>query len=169
MTFDDFKQFLPFLAIALSIVSIYFAKINWLESNRPIMTAFIVEKESGNVGSIFNLIISNSGNRPAVRVRLVITDDELKKIIHPDASIEKFEEIASNFKAESEVPLVRNGEELTTSFGAYVHNDKNQRWLLYGNQAEINIEYQDLTGRSYTSSLPIKVYVRNGFGGGVWN
>lgn len=76
--------------------------------------------------------------------------------------------IESNFLKESEVPLLRNGEELTTSFGAFTNNGDEEPWLRYGAEAEISITYQDLDGRKFESRLLLKVYAREGFGGGVW-
>lgn len=165
---DDLKTAASFGALAISLVSLYFTKANWLQSNRPIVTAFITEHSSGNMAATFNLVIANTGNRPAVRVRMHAPQSEIRSLLEPEARDKRFEMIESNFLKESEVPLLRNGEELTTSFGAFTNNSDEGPWLRYGAEAEISITYQDLDGRKFESRQPLKVYAREGFGGGVW-
>ena len=40
--------------------------------------------------------------------------------------------------------------------------------ITYGSEAEIIIKYQDLHGKKFESNQPLKIYAREGFGGGVW-
>lgn len=165
---DDLKTFASIGAIIISTISLYFTKTNWLQSNRPIVTAFITEHSSGDAAATFNLVIANSGTRPAVRVRLHASQAEIASLLEPTVQNGKIEMIKSIFLKESEVPLLRNGEELTTSFGAFTKNADEGPWLRYGAEAEISITYQDIDGRNFESRLPLKVYAREGFGGGVW-
>jgi hypothetical protein len=168
MSDEDWKLVLSVIAMVTSLISLYFTKVNWLQSNRPIVTAFITEHHSGNQASTFNLILANTGNRPAVRVRLTASNEDIRRLVEHGISDHRFKIIAQNFMASSEVPLLRNGEELTTSFGAFVPNDADGKWLKYGAECEVAILYQDLEGRKYESKLPLKVYAREGFGGRVW-
>ena len=73
-----------------------------------------------------------------------------------------------SFSPESKIPLLRNGEELSTSFGAFSTHEPNGKWLNYGSEIEITISYADLEGKKYESTVPLKVYPREGFGGSVW-
>ena len=168
LTPDDLKTGASVCALLLSLVSLYFTKVNWLQSNRPIVTAFVTEHSSGNMAATFNLVIANTGSRPAVRVRMHASQAEIASLLEPEVRDKKFKMIESNFLKESEIPLLRNGEELTTSFGAFTNNPDEGPWLSYGSQAEISITYQDLDGRKFESRQPLKVYAREGFGGGVW-
>ena len=165
---DDLKTGASFGALIISLISLYFTKVNWLQSNRPIVTAFVTEHSSGNMAATFNLVIANTGNRPAVRVRLHASQAVIASLLEPTVRDKKFKMIESNFLKDSEVPLLRNGEELTTSFGAFTNNADDGPWLRYGAEAEISITYQDLDGRKFESRQPLKVYAREGFGGGVW-
>jgi len=133
------------------------------------VTAFVTEHHSGNEAATFNLVLANTGNRPAVRVRLVASHESIRKLLESGISEQHFKMIEHNFLSQSEVPLLRNGEELVTSFGAFTPNDPNGKWLNYGAKTEIAVTYQDLEGRSYESRQPIKIYARQGFGGGVWS
>ena len=171
MTFtaEDLKLVMLGAALAASLVSLYFTKVNWLQSNRPVVTAFVTEHHSGNEAATFNLVLSNTGSRPAVRVRLVASHENIRKLLEPDISEKYFKMIEHNFLSRSEVPLLRNGEELVTSFGAFTRNGPGGKWLNYGAETEIAVTYQDLEGRSYESKQPLKIYARHGFGGGVWS
>ena len=69
------------------------------------------------------------------------------------------------FAADSTIPVLKNGEELPTAFGL----DSTNPWLNYGKEITIEIAYDDLEGKHYTSKVPLKVHAREGFGGGVWS
>ena len=168
LTPDDFKTLLTGAALAVSLVSLYFTRVNWLQSNRPVVSAFITEHHAGNMAATFNLSLANTGNRPATCVRLHASQAEIAGLLEPNARPDKFKMIESNFLPGSEVPLLRNGEELTTSFGAFTNEPNEGPWLNYGASTSISITYEDLEGRKYESRQPLKIYARDGFGGGVW-
>lgn len=165
---DDFKTGMAVAALLISFISLYFTKTNWIQSNRPIVTAFVTEHSSGNMAATFNLVIANTGNRPAVRVQMHATPEKIKRLLESNAPRNHIRMIESNFLKSSEIPLLRNGEELTTSFGAFTKNPNEDPWLKYGSETEIIIKYQDLHGRKFESIQPLKIYAREGFGGGVW-
>ena len=165
---DDLKTGMAVAALLISLVSLYFTKTNWIQSNRPIVTAFVTEHHSGNMAATFNLVIANTGNRPAIRVQMHASSENIKRLLETNASRKNVQMIESNFLKSSEIPLLRNGEELTTSFGAFTKNSDEGPWLKYGSEAEIIIKYQDLHGKKFESNQPLKIYAREGFGGGVW-
>jgi hypothetical protein len=67
---EEIRTSLAAFAVAVSLASLYLSRRLWLQSNRPIVTAAIVDYASGNMGAVFNLVVSNTGNRPATNVRL---------------------------------------------------------------------------------------------------
>jgi hypothetical protein len=165
---DDLKTLLSVAAFIVSLISLYFTRVNWLQSNRPVVSAFVTEHHSGNVASTFNLVVANTGNRPAVRVRLHASHAELSLLVDRHAKPDRFKMIESNFRPDSVIPLLRNGEELSTSFGAFSSDPNESPWLNYGVETNISISYYDLDGRRYESRQPLRIYARDGFGGGVW-
>jgi hypothetical protein len=165
----DVKSALSLVAIVVSFCSFLFARRSWQQSNRPIVTAFLTEHDKGNRGGIFDLVVSNTGNRPAVRVRLNVSPEELRILVDPGADPKRVKDLEQCFVPESEIPVLRNGEELTTSFGSYSGDPKGTKWLNYAAEVEIEVSYLDLEGRVYKSRLPLKVYAREGFGGSVWS
>lgn len=166
---EEIKTFLTAFAVAISLASLYFARRSWMQSNRPIVTAVIVEHASGNMGAVFNLMVSNTGNRPATSVRLIAKPEDIDKLIAPSAEEEKRKYIHYCFDAESTIPVLKNGEELTTAFGSISHPGSKDQCLNYGAEITIEITYNNLEGRNYRSIVPLRVHAREGFGGSVWN
>jgi len=156
------------LAIGISFASLYFARRSWLQSNRPIITAFIATRAAGNVASIFDLVVANTGNRPATNVRLIAKPKDIQNLIHPNAGENQQKVILNCFDNESKIPVLRNGEELSTAFGSSVDVTAKDQWLNYVAEIPIGITYTDLDGRNYKAMLPLRVYARQGFGGASW-
>lgn len=162
---DDVRTAFSAVAIGISLASLYFSRRSWLQSNRPIVTAFVKEKEPSTGCTIFNLIIANTGNRPATDIQLATTDKDISRLLDAEASEKEKDSIKLCFSDEAIVPLLRNGEELETYFG---HTGLQEKCLRYGTQIVVEVRYCDLEGRKYLSRLPLKIYVRRGFGGHTW-
>lgn len=164
---DNVRTLLTIVAISISVASLYFARRSWFQSNRPIVTAFVAE--CGDLGTVFNLVVANTGNRPATRISLHATPEDIASLTDMDASDDRKCAIAKCFSEKATIPLLRNGEELETAFGAFSNNPTDGTWLNYATQIQIEISYSDLDGRNYTSHLPLRIYARKGFGGSLWN
>jgi hypothetical protein len=167
MMADDIRTLISIAALVASVISLYFTRRFWLQSNRPIVTAFVDECSSGNMATAFNLVLSNTGNRPAVNVRLHADPAMISQLLGDGVSEQMAEEIRHCFSERSTVALLRNGEELTTAFGAY-GIEKSSQQLNYGVQIPISVTYQDLDKHSYKAHMPLKVFARHGFGGSTW-
>ena len=168
MSADDIKTAFIAAAFVVSLISLYLTRLNWRQSNRPLVTAFIAEHHSGNSATVFNLVVSNTGNRPAVRVRLLAPHVAIMRLVEPGTSASRRASLENCFQHDSEIPLLRNGEELVTSFGACGETALNGKWLCYGAEIDIRVTYYDLDGHKFISQQPLKIYTRTGFGGGVW-
>lgn len=168
ITSDDVKTIFSMLAFFTSVVSIILTRVNWRQSNRPVVSVFVVEESIGNGVGTFNFSVANSGTRPATNIRFYIDDKELEKLIDPTADSKAKLDVAQCFSSESNVPLLRNGEVLTGGFGHSSNNGLNKPQLNYGAEANVRVEYSDLEGKKYSSFQPIKIYTRNGFTGSSW-
>ena len=168
MTSDDIKTLLSILAFGTSIASLVLTRINWRQSNRPVVSAFIVEHTIGDGVATFNLSIANTGSRPATNVRLDFQAGELEKLIDPKASSEAKMRLAGCFGRDSTLPLVRNGEIVTGGLGYSSRVPLQEPQLLYGAEATVKIVYFDLECNRYESIQPLKVFAREGFTGYSW-
>lgn len=165
---DDIKTIISAIAIGISIASLFISRKSWLQSNRPIVTAFITTS-IGNNACVFNLIISNTGNRPATNVCLRAKNNDIESLFDNNATEDKKQSTRRCFSKESTIPVLRNGEELETAFGAYTPTHDNQPWLNYDIKIIATIEYSDLEGRCYKSTMPLRLFARNGFAGSTWS
>lgn len=165
---DEIRTGISMLAIIISIISLKLSRRSWLQSNRPIVTAFVQEHSSGNKAAAFDLVVSNTGNRPATQIKISAGEEDIYSLVDEKASKELKDRIKNCFSKDSEIPVLRNGEDLKTSFGAYSPNEPGKEWLNYGKAIPIEITYNDLEGRFYRSQMPLKIFAREGFGGGVW-
>lgn len=168
MTSDDLKTILSMLAFGTSVISIILTSMNWRQSNRPVVSAFVVEDSIGNGVATFNFAVANTGTRPATNIRFYVDRSELEKLIDPAADSEARMNLARCFSHESKIPLLRNGEILTGGIGHSSNNGLNKPQLNYGAEAAMRVDYSDLDGKKYSSSQPIKIYARNGFTGSSW-
>lgn len=170
--FGDLRAYLPILisgaAFALSVVSLLLNRRYWHQSNRPVVTAFVAECGPLNKTGTFNLVITNTGNRPAVNIQLHAKSSDISRLFEDGADSKRLDHVAQCFMPESKIPLLRNGEELTTAFGAVSMDPGNGKWLKYGVEINISITYADLKGRRYKEKVPLKIYAREGFGGSSW-
>lgn len=158
------------LALAVAAASLGFARREWHASNRPLVSAFIEVHDAGNRASTFDLVIANTGNRPATDIKLMTDPERLATIFAENVSSQRLERVTRIFDRPQSLVLLRNGEQLSTSFGAVTHPDDNQPWLKHGALLRIQIYYADLEGRRrYQSNLVLRIGPRDGFGGGMWS
>jgi hypothetical protein len=165
--FDSLKDAKTIVSIAsatLSATSLYYTRRFWLATNRPIISASIVSNEPGNIAITYNLVVYNTGNRPATSIRIHADKEMLDKIIYPDAQKELIDVIHKCFSSEAVIPLLINGKESLTFFGI-TSKDTGKNVLKYNSQLPILISYSDLENRNYKSSQVLVVRVSQGFAG----
>gem|GEM_PF-552324 len=163
---DELKTVLSVLAFFVSLISLYFTRVNWIQSYRPVVVAFIEAHSSGQTGATLNLVVSNVGSRPAVKIRLDASSNNIDSLFEEGIEQYRIDLIKSCFEPDNEIPLLRNGEDLSNCFGGF----GTDKWLKFRQSIEISITYSDLAGRSFKSKQPLKVYERQkGFAGTDWS
>jgi hypothetical protein len=155
-------------AIIISIASLIFAKMSWYQSNRPIIVAYVEEHSMGVNSATFNLIVSNTGTRPAINIRLIATPNDIEKIFEEHIDQVTKNTIKNCFKKESEVALLKNGAKIVTSFGSFEGTYPNRKGIKYDAWLPIQIRYKDLNSKTFEESLSLKIRGLDGFGGGIW-
>lgn len=69
------------IALVISFWSIYTAKRLWFLEHRPIISAEIVINTSGVGIALLDLVVYNSGNRPATQIHLEAEQEHIEQII----------------------------------------------------------------------------------------
>lgn len=155
-------------AIIISLLSLVFAIKSWHQSNRPIDVAYIDEDSMGMNLVTYNLVLANTGNRPAINIRIHATSEDIEKIFEENTPQSEKDIIRHCFEKESEVALLKNGTEILTSFGHYERQGNVTKGLKYDSFLPIKVMYSDLNNKKYSSSMSLKVRGLYGFGGAVW-
>ena len=166
---DEIRTLFAIIAVVISFFSFYFTRRFWLESNRPIVTAEIVENDSGVDMALFDLIVHNSGSRPAINIRLSAEKENIVKIFSENIALEHKNAVYDVFSDNRKIALLLNGKEARTAFFSFCNNgDLALDILQYGAKLPVSIYYEDVEGRFYTSNVILFVRGSYGFGGSVW-
>jgi hypothetical protein len=168
---DDWRTIIAVFALATSLASLWFARRSWLQSNRPVVSVFVETVAGGNVSIVYNIVVANTGNRPATSIRLSARSVDLKAAqADLKASDQKTTatsmDVVSCFSEEGVIPLLRNGDTTYNSFG-YTDGGSSTFWR-YGAQLPIRVSYRDLDGRLYKSHQVLRIKDSTGFAGGSW-
>jgi hypothetical protein len=139
-------------ALIVSLSAFIFTRRSWLETNRPIVTAEISTHDGGSEAIAFNLVVHNVGNRPATNIRLKATTEAIQKLLDPNARDRFKQEVERCFSEEGRIAVLHPGKSVKNGFGL-TSNQKEKNVLNYGVSAPIEISYEDLNTRSYTSQL----------------
>ena len=120
---DVGKVGLSSAAFGISCLALWISHRNWLRSNCPIVVACI-ETATAEDGAFiaYNLVVVNTGNRPAVNVRLYCSDTELEQCIQPGPHAGKrsgstWTHVKKCFQEDAEIPVLLNGKSVSNSFG----------------------------------------------------
>jgi hypothetical protein len=155
----------------VSIFSFFRTTELWKKGNRPILSAFVETESSGDTLITYNLLIINSGNRPALNVYidLKLSDEDFKKCITKEMNIPSVEAIRRCFNSEDPIPLIIDGEKKFNYFGLTSLTRPEDNIWVYGSALPIEINYQDLEGNKYVSALTLVVKDSKTFAGSEWS
>jgi hypothetical protein len=152
-------------AFCISIISVYFARKSWFEANRPIVTARVVPISQHNFA--LNVVLRNTGNRPAKDVRLSpLNPKDLKDKLIAAADDAKRKYVESCFQAT--IPIIENGREVSANFGSLSSNRVDRTWRDDPCEIEIELNYKDLDGRVFLHRQKLRMTSVDSFGEGVW-
>jgi hypothetical protein len=158
------------IATLVAVFSFFNTTRLWRKANRPILSAFVETYSAGNVAIMYNLLVINSGNRPAVNVclDLKLSNEDFRKCITQEMDNPRVEEILKCFNIGGTIPLLINGDKISNCFGLTSSRTEDNIWI-YGSSLPIEISYQDLEGNKYVSALTLTVKYSKAFAGMQWS
>ncbi|WP_088892792.1 hypothetical protein [Leptolyngbya ohadii] len=154
------------IATSVAVFSFFNTTRLWRKTNRPIVSAFVETDSAGNVATMYNLLIINSGNRPAVNIRLKLKI-EIEKLVTQELNNPNVQAILECFGDGSEIPLLINPGNTSNYFGITSMKPEDNIWK-YGVSFPIEIVYWDLEGRRYTSKQRLVIKYSKAFAGMEW-
>jgi hypothetical protein len=153
-------------ALVVSILSFYFARRSWRESNRPLITVRTTSfGDGGNVGIPLSLLIENTGNRPAKNIRLTVAGGVLDAALAVPPGDVLRKHVESCFTDGAVIPVLANGRSTSNGFG-FLSVDK-PTWKMHS-RFEIDVTYQDLDDTQYKHRIPLLIADDAGFAGSHW-
>ena len=118
-------------------------------SARPIVTARVTTFDGGELGIALNIVVENTGNRPAKNIKLSVEPKVLETMIVAPVGEPLRKEVESCFSERGIIPVLANGKSLTNGFG-WLSDDSESTWKLKS-RFDVEISYQDLDGAEYTN------------------
>ncbi len=161
----------PFLLVSLvalliSIISLILSFRYWSKSFRPIITAMVKTHAAGNLGTIFDLEILNTGSIPAKNIRLKAEQKDIDNALGKDSISENKIRWLSCFKPENIISILHNNSSIKCSFGESKGND--QGFWKYKAKIPITIEYEGWFVKKYIQNQDIQIIHSDSFTGYHW-
>ncbi len=155
------NSLLGIFSTAIALLSLAFAVYSWRQANRPLVSARVTSHKGGNIATTLSLLIENTGNRPALNVRLLAKESDIRgahtqSLIPTDAQ--------RCFLSGISIPVLANGR---STSNAFEHLGDPECWRP-GSKIPIRIKYQDLSGRRYTSKIQLLLPDDAGFAQTFW-
>lgn len=164
----NFHVLVSIITLIVSIVSLYFTRRSYSESNRPMITVKVsVDSNSGNLLTLFNLIVENTGNRPAKNIKLSVDKEKLDLAFDSPKKNDR-KVIEACFGENTIISVLANGKSTESVFGSIScsqSSDPNVRAFqpttlsVWKKEArfEVKVKYQDLDGRKYEDCMPVLI------------
>lgn len=152
---------LAVVAIAISLLSFGFAVYSWRQANRPMVVARVTTESGGSAGISLNLLVENTGNRPAQDVELIAKEADVRSA-SVQAVIPKDAERC--FFSSVQIPILANGR---CSTNAFWHLGKADSWRA-GAEIPVTLRYCDLNGRRFSNKHQLVLADDAGFAQTFW-
>lgn len=153
------------ISASISCISLIFATLSWRQANRPIISVRITTESSGNSGVALNIIVENTGNRPARDIHFTASEAEVKTALSsPDTEI-PIDARRCFFKGIS-IPVLANGRTVSNSFG---HLGQQAGSWRPGAEIPIKVKYRDLGSRCFKSRMRLLLADDAGFAQTFWS
>jgi hypothetical protein len=112
---------IPTVALIVSLCSLLISLDVWRRSFRPIVSAAVKTHEAGNVAICYDLVILNSGTRPARNIRISEIDSSVATALGQDATQDNRRRWLACF--DQTIPVLQPNERVSCSFGTTQMND----------------------------------------------
>lgn len=152
---------LAVVALVISLFSFGFAVYSWRQANRPMVVARVTTESGGNTGIALNLLVENTGNRPAQDVELIANEADVRSasaqaVVPRDAERCFFSSIR--------IPVLANGRRSTNAFW---HLGQADSWRA-GAEIPVTVRYRDLNGRRFSNKHRLVLADDAGFAQTFW-
>lgn len=153
-------------ALIISLASLFMTVNLWRRANRPILTARVTTHSGGSEGIALNLLIENTGNRPACEVRLRARERDVLAALVDPTSTQLPSDAKRCFFSNIIIPVLANGKTASNAFG--VLGGEKATWRS-GAKFSVQIRYRGLDGGTYRSKMILVLSDDAGFAQSFWD
>jgi hypothetical protein len=165
---------LALIALFVSAISLILSISFWSRSFRPIVTAAVRTHTAGNVATVYNLVLLNSGTLPARKVRIRPSGAIPAEAFGLGATEEDKQLWLAAFEDEGTVEVLHNGSKVSCGFGMTKADDKG--FWRYEARIPVVITYRGwfegwwewLVGGEYREEQDLQIVDSGSFAGGMW-
>jgi len=160
----------PVLLISLgsmlvAIFSIYFTVRLWRMTNRPLVTARISTHSGGNINIMLDILIENSGTRPAIDVQLQAREADIRAAMLRREGGDLPTDAKRVFFSDVVIPVLPNGRVLSNSFGCLGQDGV---WRP-GAHIPLKVLYRGMAGSRYIEQGELLLHDDAGFAQTSWS
>ncbi|MHB1057991.1 MAG: hypothetical protein ACYC0F_08930 [Rhodanobacter sp.] len=152
-------------SLLAAIFSVYFTVRLWRKSNRPLVTARIATHSGGNMAISLDILVENTGTRPALDVRLRAKSEEIRAAMLSQDSTEIQRDANRIFFSDVSIPVLANGRIMSNAFGA---TGEGGDWCA-GARISIEVCYSGMDGTRYTEPGVLLLHDDAGFAQTSWD
>jgi hypothetical protein len=155
------------IALLVSILSVCFAVFSWREAHRPIIIARVTSVASGDLATGLQLLVENTGNRPARDITLTCDKTSLNLVLDPKVRAQPPDDVKQVFASDTVIPVLENGRAITCAFGLFSAQDQST-WVP-NSRLQITISYRSLGRRRFKESIYLLLADDRSFTGFQWS
>jgi len=153
-------------ALSVSIVTVVFVIWSWRAVNRPFVIARVVTAKSGNMATALNLLIENTGKRPARNITFTCTASKLEDAMSPMCRNAFADDVHKVFDSGTTIPILDSGTSTSCAFGMFsIQGDST--WVTDA-QLPVLIKYQGLGRRRFSQEITLILRDDQSFTGESW-
>lgn len=150
-------------SLLISVVGLGFAIFSWRETNRPVLVARVATVRGDNENIFLNLVVENTGNRPAKNIQLIACLNDVKAIIDQQGDIHT--DANRCFFSNVSIPVLANGKAVSNAFG---HLGRAVGAWTAGSTLPLKIKYSDLKDRKFSEKIELLLADDAGFAQTFW-
>ncbi len=162
----DISIVIGLIALAASFSTILVLYRNRLETNRPIVIA-LIESDAGNIATPLTLRVYNTGNTPALDVRLSADKKDIINALDEKVLNKYKNDVYQSLSEENIIPVIHNGANVHNAFGILSKNENNTFKLK--SKIPIVIKYKNIYGHTYKQKQILIIKITDNFAGSGWN
>jgi len=152
-------------SVLISLAATVFAVKSWHRTNRPVISARITTAQGGSNGTALNIVVENTGNRPAKAIKLIAERTTVLQAMKETSNQKVPLDAERCFFEHKIIPVLANGKAASNAFGAIGNGGDWEE----GAKIPLHIEYLSFEGKRYSEKMDLLLVDDAGFAQTFWD